>query len=272
MTARSLPILCLAATALAGCRREPPEVALARSSAAYLEKQIAGLEDTIARAERGELTTTDRIAIGLSEELAAAMLNAALPLETEVADRVRVRVESAKPFFRGTKAVILFRASVASLDVGSAAATIDLGGGLDGFQLRHGELLSRVTLDHVSVVESSAGELAADALDALLRANLAAVEEAIPPIELPVELEDAIAIGGLTEGAVVARPGSLPLEMALDLVIVSRGRLWVLVDARTGRWQPAAPEPRSPGEPSSDEEVLLEDEPAPGDELAGDEG
>jgi hypothetical protein len=262
---RLLTVLGLVAASLAGCaRREPPDVALARSAGAHLERQIAGLEETIARAERGELTTTDRIAIGVSEELASRLLNAALPFETVVADRVRIRVESAEPYFRGTRTAILFRASVASTDVEGVAATIDLGGGLADFQLEDGRLRSRVSLDHVSVLESAAGELAADALDGLLRANLQAIEGAIPPVELPVQLEEAIAIGGLTEGAVVARPGSLPLEMALHLVLVSRGRLWVLIDARTGEWQPADPEPRSPDERSPDEGVLLEDGPIAG--------
>ena len=86
----------LALALVGGCaRRERPEVARARASETFLRSQIAGLEKTIGQVERGEVTTTDQVAIGLSEDLAKGLLNASLPLETIVAERLRVRVDSA---------------------------------------------------------------------------------------------------------------------------------------------------------------------------------
>ena len=75
----------LAILAAAACgRRESPEVARDRARRTFLVSQIAGLEQTIARAERGELQTGDKIAIGLSESIAKSLLNASLPLELNV--------------------------------------------------------------------------------------------------------------------------------------------------------------------------------------------
>jgi hypothetical protein len=224
-----------------GCtRRERPEAALARSRDVHLREQIAGLEKTIGQVERGEVTTTDQVAIGLSEDLAKGLLNASLPLETVVASRLRVTVDSAEPFFRGTKAAILFRATVASVDLSSASASVEIGGGLEEFELARGRLRARVALTHFNVRESGLGDLAADAIDGLIRARLAAIEDVIPPLEIPVELEESMAIGGLAEGPVVAKAGLLPLEVAVTQVIVGNRRLWVLLKARAGPWQPAA--------------------------------
>lgn len=242
----------IALAASPGCGvREGPESALARSRAEHLEGQIRGLEQMIAQAERGELDTTDLIAIGLAEELAAELFNASLPLERVVAGRLRLRVESAEPFFRGTKATLMFNASVASTDIESASATLQIAGTLENYQLDRGRLRARVSLDHVTVVESGAGELAAGALEAVLRANTSVIEEMVPLMEFPVQLEEAIAISGLTEGAVVARPGRLPLQMAVEHVIVGDGRIWVLIAAATGEWEALepAPSPSTEGKP-----------------------
>jgi hypothetical protein len=248
MCYRKAAVAC-ALLALGGCAgRESPEDALARSKAAFLRSQIAGLEKTIGQVERGEITTSDQVAIGVSEELAKNLLNASLPLETMVANRLRIRVESAAPTFRGTKAAILFRATVGSVDVSRASATLDIGGGLDDFRLDGGMLRTRVKLAHFAVRETSMGDLAADVIDRLVRSNLGTIERAIPVLEFPVSIDESLTIGGLTEGPVVAKPGRLPLDVAVSQVIVGNRRLWVLLKAEAGRWQPGGvPTPEGEG-------------------------
>jgi hypothetical protein len=231
----------IAAALLSGChKREPPEATRKRSQAEFRRGQIASLEKLIAQAEKGDLVTTDLIAIGISEEAVRTLLNASLPQETVVADRLRVRLESAEPSFRGNKAGLLLRARASSVDAPDAYATLEMGGGLEDFKLDGGKLTATVRLAHFSVLESSIGDLAADALDSLVRANAEAIQHAIPPIEIPVQLEESIQIGGLTEGAVVAKPGALPLRISVSRVIPVNERLWVLLQAKAGPWQPAS--------------------------------
>ena len=163
-----------------------------------------------------------------------------------IADRLRVRVESVDPVFRGNKAGLVFRARVSSVDAPGASATIEMGGALENFKLGDGKLTAGVTLAHFSVLESSIGELAADALDGLVRGNAGAIQGAIPPVEIPVQLEESVKIGGLTEGAVVARPGALPLDISVRHVIPVNRRLWVLLQAKAGPWQPTSGLPAEP--------------------------
>jgi len=240
----------IAAILAMGChRREPPEAVEARSTAAFRRSQIASLEQLLAQAERGELVTTDDIAIGISEDAVKSLLNASLPQEQVIAQRLRVRIETATPVFRGNKAGLLFLATVSSVDAPGAQATLELGGSLEQFRLEQGKLLAQVALGHFAVKQSSLGDLAADALDGLVRANAALLQGAIPPIEIPVQLEQAIKIDGLTEGAVVAKPGVLPLAVSVSHVIPVSGRLWVLLQAKAGPWQPASSQP--PARPPS---------------------
>jgi len=231
----------IAATIALGChKREAPEVVFKRAQAEFRRGQIASLETLIAQAEKGELVTTDLIAIGISEDAVRTLLNASLPQEVVVANRLRVRLESAEPVFRGNKAGLLFRARVSSVAAPNAYATIEMGGGLENFKLDGGKLTATVLLGHFSVLESSIGDLGADALDSLVRANAETIQDAIPPVEIPVQLEQSIKIGGLTEGTVVTKSGVLPLNISVSQVLPVNQRLWVLLQAKAGPWQPGA--------------------------------
>jgi len=210
---------------------------MARATAESRKTQIANLEKLIAQAEKGEVVTTDQIAIGVSEDLLRSLLQASLPPDIVVANRLRLKIESAEPFFRGGEAGLLFRARVSSTGLPDANATVSLGGSLEEFKFEGGRLSARVKLKHFNVLESSIGDLAANALDALVRANLEVIQDAIPEVEVPVQLEQAIKIGGLTEGAVVAKPGVLPLAISVSQVIPVNKRLWVLLQAKAGPWQ-----------------------------------
>ena len=249
MTRWALAVCGVAGLLSLGCqRREAPEVTLARSTGAFRRAQVESLEALVAKAEKGEVATTDQIAIGISEDVMKTMLNLSLPREAVVKGRVRVRIESAAPFFRGNKAGVLFRATASGVE-GRASATLEMGGGLDEFHFDNGKLVARVLLGHFTVIESSLGDIASDALDSAVKSNLALIQDAIPPIEIPVQIEQSIKIGGLTEGAVVAKPGSLPLEIAVSQVIPVNERLWVLLQAKAGPWQAASPSPEAAASP-----------------------
>lgn len=245
MTFPKATMLCVLAVAVGGAcsRRESAEDARARSRDTFLREQIAGLEKTIGQAERGEISTTDQVAIGVSEDLARGLLNASLPFEMVLAGRLRIRVDSALPLFRGSQAALVFRTTVGSVDIPGASASLEIGGSLETFELADGRLRARVKLAHFVVTESGLGDLAAEAIEGLVRANATAFQDAIPGFEIPVELDEAIAIGGLREGPVVARPGALPLSIGVSEVIVGDRRLWVLLKAEAGAWRPeSAPE------------------------------
>jgi ABC-type uncharacterized transport system auxiliary subunit len=223
---------------LCGChRREPPEVTRQRTTEQVLLKQIEDLKALVAKAEAGQLTTRDRIAIGISEDTSKVFLDASLPQEQVIGDRVRVRIEKAQPYFQGNNAILLFEASAEGLKTG-AQARLELGGRLVNFKVVDGRLTADVELVHFKVLESSLANLGSGVLERLVQDNLAALGKRLPTLEIPVKLEQNIRIGGLDEGVVTAKGGVLPLAMSVADVLPLGRRLWVFLEVKAGPWQP----------------------------------
>jgi hypothetical protein len=234
----------LALLVAGACRKpEPLEALRARAQQEFLLRQLAELEARVAKAERSELSTLDQIAIGIEEKVVAELLNAPMPRELVIEKRLRIRLESALPLFRGSQAALVFRARASSEDVPSAHASIELGGTLDAFQLSEGRLTARVKVLHFALLESSVGNLAGAVAEQLIRSNLSLIEAEIPALEIPVQLEPEIRVAGARMGPVTVKPGELPLRITVSDVLPVNRRLWILLDVVTGPWKPLAERP-----------------------------
>jgi hypothetical protein len=236
-------VAALACAALAGCEtRESPEAARDRVAEAFLMRQIADLGTLVKRAEEGDLVTRDRVSIGIAEEVVKALLDASLPQEKTLKDRVRVRLESAQAYFRGNNAALVFQAAAQGLGPVGASARLELGGALESFRIDQGRLIGDVKITHFKLLESTLGDVANDALETLVGENLDELADLIPTLEIPVSLEQVIKIDGLDEGVVTVKPGSLSLAMTVAEVIPVNQRLWILLELKAGPWQKAAPQ------------------------------
>lgn len=214
-------------------------MALARASKSFLEEQVKGLHELIAKAERGELVTADQIAVSVEESVARELLNAPLPQEQVIGGRVRVRIESAEPYFRGNQGAMVFRARATSERLPDQFAELELAGGLDQMKLVNGRLSARARIVHFSIVRASVGPLAQGALESLVRENLDSIQDLIPALEVPVRLDERVSIPSFDEGPVSAKGGELPVQAKVSHVLYANQRLWILIDARVGPWYTA---------------------------------
>lgn len=232
--------------ATAACRpREPPEAARARAQKDFLQSQIASLEALLAKAERGELVTLEQIAIGVEEKVVRSLLNASLPQEMVVGGRLRLRIDSAIPYFRGNQTALVFRARASAVNAPAVYATVELGGTLGEFVLKDGRLAARAKILHFAIVESAAQALSGLAEHAV-RAQIPEIEKALPPLQIPVSLEPDIRIQATKMGPVTARAGQLPLQISVAQVLTGNERLWILLEASAGPWAPLAAKEASP--------------------------
>jgi hypothetical protein len=193
----------------------------------------------VARAERGDLVTLDQIVIGVDESAAGELIRASLPRDVSLKGIV-VRIESAQPLFRGNQAGLVFRGRVHAVGVPNVFAAVELGGTLDDFAVADGRLSARVKLIHVVLLESSAGKLGGGTVEHLIRDNLRAIERAVPAIDIPVGIEESVGTDDERIGPVTVKPGRLPLRITVARVVPVSGRLWILLDAAVGPWQPGA--------------------------------
>jgi hypothetical protein len=237
---RSRAWLLSAVALVCGCSaRESPEAARDRAAESFLLAQIEDLKRSIARVDKGELASRDRIAISVSETIVKQLIDATLPHEVTVAGRYRVRIESAEPLFRGSNAALVFQAVASGLEPGSPAARVELGGSLERVRVEDGTLMADVSLAHFKVLDTSLGDLAGEAVERLVADNRDALAGLLPTLEIPVHLEQSVDIAGLDAGVVVAQAGTLPLKMTVAEVVAVRHRLWVFVDAQAGPWASA---------------------------------
>jgi hypothetical protein len=235
--AHRLGLAVVVAGTVSACQpRESLEATRQRTAETVLLKQIEDLKALVARAESGQVETRDRIVIGIAEETSKALLDASLPQEQVISDRVRVRIERARPIFQGNNALLLFEASAVGLKTG-ASARLELGGRLVNFQVLEGRLKADVELVHFKVIESSLAELGSGVLETLVRDNLPALARITPDLEIPVALDHAIKIGGLDEGVVQAKGGVLPFAMSVAEVVPVNRRLWLFLEVKAGPWQ-----------------------------------
>jgi hypothetical protein len=227
--------LAVALTGSACHRRESLESSRVRAQETVLVSEIADLKTLIAKKQTGPADSLDRIGIGISAETSKALLDASLPQEQVIGGRVRIRIETAFPFFEGNNAAIVFRASARSLRT-SAEAHLEMGGRLKDFKIEKGKLVADIQLVHFKVLDSSLGDLGSDVLENLVRSNMDRLSGLLPGLAIPVGIEEAIEIPGLSEGVVTVKPGVLPLKVALAEVVPVNKRLWVLLDVKAGPW------------------------------------
>jgi len=222
------------------CRiRESTESARAKAQKAFLTKGIAELTELAEKAERGELATSGHIAIGVDETTASTILNASLPQEQIVAGRIRIRIESVTPFFRGNQAALVFKSRVTSEDMPEQFAALELAGALNEITLVEGTLAGRVELAHFRVTSASVGPLAQGLVESLVRGNLGLIQDVIPPFQIPVRLDQLVRVDRFAEGPVEAPGGELPLAAEVAEVLALNTRLWVLIEAKAGPWKAA---------------------------------
>ena len=224
----------------AACQpRESLEDARARAGESVALAEIADLHKLIAKAEAGQLSTESRVAIGIAESVSRELLEASLPQEKMIGDRLIVRLETAQPFFRGNNAILVCRASARTAR-SAAVAHLELGGRLTNFRIDDGKLVSGVEIVHFKVLDSSLGDMGSDVLESIVGGNLESLSGLLPGLEIPVTLEESIPIGGLSAGVVQVKGGSLPLKVSLAEVIPVKERLWILLDVSAGPWTPNA--------------------------------
>lgn len=236
-TTPRLALALVIASPLCGCQpRETLEATRQRTAETVLLKQIEDLKELVSKAEAGQVETRDRIVIGIAEETSKALLDASLPQEQVVGDRIRVRIEKAVPIFQGNNALLVFQASAVGLKTG-ASAKLELGGRLVNFTVIKGRLKADVELVHFKVIESSLAELGSGVLESLVQDNLPELAKITPDLEIPVQLDQAIRIGGLDAGVVQTKGGVLPLVMSVAEVIPINRRLWLFLEVKAGPWQ-----------------------------------
>jgi hypothetical protein len=235
---RSVAALLIAGLAPAGCRGRAPHLG---AEAAIAERQAQGLRRLVAEAEKGPLISPGDVMVVVDERLVQDLLSAVLPLERVVGGRYRIRLSKASVRFEDGFALVRLggRATVEGHDEGYASADLDVAGGLDVVDLdpRTGVLRGQVKIigvdaRRVAVMGLRAPREAQRLVEDLGRERLESFSELLSALEIPVRIEQEIALPAVT-GEAGLRIGAdvIRLRAAIKDVESFRGRLWVSIQA-----------------------------------------
>ena len=225
---------------LAGCSRGPA-AAPEQAEAVVLTRQIANLRQLVGAAEQKTFVSSSWLAVGVEEDVFRRVITAGLPQETTLGGRVQVRIEKATVRFSAGVPMVSLHARVSDVQSTGLFAQVAFRGGLDRVDISpEGKLSTRVAIDQLEGADGEAGAAAGPLprffVDALGARGVDWLREILPPVEIPVRLDQEIVINGLSEGPVLLGPGALPVHLKVARVLALGGRLWVLFDAAVGPW------------------------------------
>jgi hypothetical protein len=226
-----------------GCRRDEARAARVRAEKALLERQIEGLRELIAAAETRTLLKAEQLLVGTDEATVQGLIAATLPQERVIANRFRVRLERAEARFRSSQGVVVLKGRASPLQSAGTFVDLTLEGGLDDVTIDQGSgtLVAKIGVYHFEVERAAAAGAEGPAIralaEALGRERLDELSELVPPVEIPIRLEQSIAFDGLEEGPVSAGAGTLPVRASVARVLALAGRLWVVLDVGAGPWR-----------------------------------
>jgi hypothetical protein len=242
-------LLLAALVPFAGCSEEAA-ARRQRAEARILKRQIENLKDMIQSTSEKRLVRQEWLAVAVDEAAVKTVIEAGLPQEGEVADRFRVRVETAEVAFTSGSSLVRLRAHVVDEKTPGRQAEVIYQGGLDDIEVSaDGLLRTRVLIDNVELAEGQEGRPDASGVASmavkLAGQNLEILQGLIPDLSIPVRLQQNLAIEGLGDGPVQVDPGELPVNAAVARVLPLSGRLWVFLEVKVGPWRER---PASPGQ------------------------
>lgn len=229
--------LLVTATIASACGPSEEEVQY-EARKAELERRVQGLQELVASAEKGSLIPTDRFFVGVGEDLVENLFRSQLPLEQPLEDRFVVRLESADMEFDDKYGAVRIAGSIHPVKHPSRQVALRIEGGLGEASIdpATGILRVRVAIDHIDIAEAGGLErlLGRGVIRFLGGKGRELLEEAIPPIEVPVTLERAVPVPAVEQGGVRFAALEVPLEVSVEQVLAVGGKLWVSFDADVG--------------------------------------
>jgi hypothetical protein len=212
-----------------------------------LNRQIEGLRDIVAAAEKGSLLPRDRLVVSVHEDLVKNLAQLALPREQVIDGRFAVRIETIDVRFRDKWGSVRMdgRVGLVGEQASEVFADLALFGLLDAVEVdpRTGTLRGTVRLIGFELQRLDVGGSrwgARRLIETLAGEGAEKLSSLAFPLTIPVHLENEIAMKGVSEGPVRLKPAEFPFRVTVAGVVAVSERLWVALDIQSGPWRKLA--------------------------------
>jgi len=255
-----VPVLALFAAA---CGREFQGGGDLRAQKVVLKREVDGLREIVTRLERGEpVLPLDDVAISIDDTFVRDLVAAQLPFDMDV-DRFHLSLTGAEAQFRGSP-VVRLRGSLRLKKRPDLEASVTVIGALEDIQVEQSTstLRARIAVDHIGVEKAAGIEqvLSGSTMDEAARLVRLQIEDRLPPIQIPVKVQQSIDLPAVTDGPVRIDGARMPLQVAVSQVTAGQGRLLIALHFQPGDFVKTGDAPPVADSEASDAGVSLGDE------------
>ncbi len=248
MTAVRWCALLMPALGVLGCGRGFEGGGELRAQKKVLEREVAGLREAVGRLERHEplLPETD-LAVAIDESLLRGLIAAQLPFEAEV-DAYQLTLEEAELQFRGAPTVRL-RGRLKRKGNVELEAVVNVVGALDRMAVdaARSTLAAKIVVDHIGIEKAAGIEaiFSGSTLDEVARMIRLQLADKLPPIQIPVKVQQSIELPAVTTGPVRLHGARMPIAANVSQVFAGQRRLWVAIHFQPGELTPTQEAPEA---------------------------
>lgn len=229
--------LCAVATLVVGCGGRAVDMGALHARQVQLQREVDGLRATLADVERtGALFAANDLVVSLEESFVRDLMAARLPVTVKAAPYT-LRLERADVGFTGTSTVRLHGVVTRDGPVSLEAEASVLGSLTDvSVDTNTSTLRGVVTVDHIEIARVVGMEafLSGATLDEVARMVREEAIGQLPPIEIPVRVQEELVIPALAEGPVRVEGARLPLSARVSRVFAGHRRLWIAIGLTVG--------------------------------------
>ena len=238
-----------------------------RAQKVVLKREVDGLRESVARLEKGEpILPFEDLAVAIDDTLLRDLISAQLPFEMDV-DRFHLSLTEVEAQFRGSP-IVRLRGVLSSRERPELVAAVSVIGALEDVQVdpSSSTLRARIAVDHLGIEKAAGIEqlLSGATMDELARMVRLQLKDRLPPIQIPVKVQQSIDLPAVTRGPVRIDGATMPLQVAVSQVLAGQGRLWIAVHFQPGDLVKTADAPEAGDASAAEAGFVLE-----GDDDAG---
>jgi hypothetical protein len=226
-----------AALACAACGREFAGGGDLRAQKVMLKREVDGLREIVSRLERGEaMLPLDDVAISIDDTFVRDLIAAQLPFDVDV-DRFHLSLKEAEAQFRGSP-VVRLRGSLHPREKPELEAAVTVIGALEDIRVEASSstLKAKIAVDHIGLEKAAGIEsiLSGATMDEVARLIRLQIKDELPPIQIPVKVQQSIDLPAVTQGPVRIDGARMPLQVVVSQVVAGQGKLWIAVHFQPG--------------------------------------
>jgi len=231
-----------------------------RAQKVVLRREVDGLREAVARLERGQpILPIEDVAIAIDDTLLRDLIAAQLPFEMDM-ERFHLSLTEAEAHFRGSP-VIRLRGSLTSRERPELGVAVEVIGALEEIRIEpsSSRLGARIAVDHLGIERAAGLEqfLSGATMDEVARMVRLQLSERLPPIQIPVKVQQSIELPAVTTGPVRIDGARMPLQVAVSQVLAGQGRLWISLHFQPGDLVKTADAPEAGDASGAEAEVSL---------------